>query len=365
MHRSSEAISKLASALSKAQIEISNPQKSLVGTAARNGSGESHTFKYASLASGLEIVRQTLGSHEIAVIQTTDIDRTGGTVNLSTVLIHASGEWISSDWPVCPLSDISIPRRMGAALTYARRYALFTLVGIAGEDDLDSAPDLTVPKPKALPPTLPPVNREREHSASPRAEVSHEESAILCSNLRSEIESLTSAAEVENHAAKFLKAKNNLQTKHAQEIEAAFQAKLGALETAAPPGEADSHLETAAKVRNRKSRKESTRPSRLAKIDKSVLTFAEPRRLRDKDHLRFVAQQPCLICGRSPSDAHHLRFAQPRALGLKSSDEFTVPLCRTHHRENHQRGNEREWWAGNQLDPMPIAVELWKRSHNV
>src|SRR5262249_34817707 len=100
-------------------------------------------FRYAPLSSGLDIVRKTLGQHEIATVQTTSIDQGTGIVNLTTVLAHASGEWIASDWPVCPIAEIASPQRMGAALTYARRYALFTLVGIAGEDDLD-APDLTV-----------------------------------------------------------------------------------------------------------------------------------------------------------------------------------------------------------------------------
>jgi hypothetical protein len=104
-------------------------------------------FRYAPLSAGLDIVRKTLGQHDIAVVQTTAFDQTAGIVNLTTVLAHASGEWIASDWPVCALSETETPHRMGAALTYARRYALFTLVGIAGEDDLD-APDLIAPTPK-------------------------------------------------------------------------------------------------------------------------------------------------------------------------------------------------------------------------
>src|SRR6266849_5001887 len=104
------------------------------------GEGE-RSFRYAPLSSGLDIVRKTLGQHEIATVQTTAIDPTAGMVNLTTMLAHASGEWIASDWPVCPIAETANPQRMGAALTYARRYALFTLVGIAGEDDLD-APDL-------------------------------------------------------------------------------------------------------------------------------------------------------------------------------------------------------------------------------
>src|SRR3954465_13808478 len=99
------------------------------------------TFRYASLSSGLEIVRKCLGQHEIATIQTTQIDKQSGLISLTTLLAHSSGEWMSSDWPVCSANEMVAPHRMGAALTYARRYALFTLVGIAGEDDLD-APDI-------------------------------------------------------------------------------------------------------------------------------------------------------------------------------------------------------------------------------
>ncbi|MGE3149964.1 MAG: hypothetical protein AB7K04_12945, partial [Pseudorhodoplanes sp.] len=86
-----------------------------------------------------------------------------------------------------------------------------------------------------------------------------------------------------------------------------------------------------------------------------------PRR-REPAHLKYVATQPCLLCGRTPSDAHHLRFAQPRALGRKVSDEFTVPLCRTHHRQLHQGGDEVQWWMDMDIDPLPIARDLWKES---
>src|ERR1700680_3781011 len=146
MHRSSESVAAIATALAKAQTELSNPEKAMVGPVYNNRSDIPQSFRYASLSSGLDIIRKTLGSQQIAVAQTTDIDRAGGTVNLTTVLLHTSGEWISSDWPVCQLSETSAPRRMGAALTYARRYALFTMVGIAGEDDLD-APDIINDRP--------------------------------------------------------------------------------------------------------------------------------------------------------------------------------------------------------------------------
>jgi ERF superfamily len=142
MHRSSESIAALAAALAKAQMVLSNPEKSLTGTVPSSRYDEpGRTFRYAPLSSGLDIVRKALGEHGIATLQTTVIDQDIQTVSLTTVLAHASGEWIASDWPVCALSDMAAPRRMGAAQTYARRYALFTLVGIAGEDDLD-APDL-------------------------------------------------------------------------------------------------------------------------------------------------------------------------------------------------------------------------------
>src|ERR1035437_8974000 len=143
MHRSSENVAAIATALAKNQIELSNPEKAMIGTVYNNRSESPQSFRYASLSSGLDIVRKTLGGHQIAIAQTTDIDRANGTVNLITLLLHTSGEWISSDWPVCQLSETSAPRRMGAALTYARRYALFTMVGIAGEDDLDAPPDVT------------------------------------------------------------------------------------------------------------------------------------------------------------------------------------------------------------------------------
>src|ERR1700676_3598658 len=146
MQRSSETIGAIASALAKAQSELTNPEKSLVATIRSPFPREGdRTFRYASLSSGLDIVRKALGKHEIATVQATAIDNEAGLIQLTTVLAHSSGEWVSSDWPVCPVADTVAPHKMGAALTYARRYALFTLVGIAGEDDLD-APDLPVIK---------------------------------------------------------------------------------------------------------------------------------------------------------------------------------------------------------------------------
>src|ERR1700680_4521376 len=155
--RPSESIGAIAAALAKAQSEITNPEKSLTATIRspfpRQGA---QTFRYAPLSTGLDLVRKALGRHEIATVQTTAIDNEVGLIRLTTILAHASGEWMSSDWPVCPVSETAAPHRMGAALTYARRYALFTLVGIAGEDDLD-APDLLADPAPTLDDTNPSV----------------------------------------------------------------------------------------------------------------------------------------------------------------------------------------------------------------
>src|ERR1700733_15318369 len=147
LRRSSDSIGTLAGALAKAQIQLVNPEKTMLATIQRDGRGAAEQiFRDPPLSSGLDIVRKTLGQHEIATVQATDIDHAAGIVSVTTTLAHSSGEWIAADWPVCSLDDMASPQRMGAALTYARRYALFALVGIVGEDDLD-APDLNVTGP--------------------------------------------------------------------------------------------------------------------------------------------------------------------------------------------------------------------------
>ena len=170
MHRSSDTIATIAAALAKAQMELTNPEKSLVGTIRSPFPREAdRTFRYAPLSTGLDIVRKGLGRHEIATIQSTEIDKEAGLLRLTTILAHSSGEWVSSEWPVCQISDIASAQRMGAALTYARRYALFTLVGIAGEDDLD-APDLDAgPNPAAEPPG-PPDHRKQSNGQAAAAQ---------------------------------------------------------------------------------------------------------------------------------------------------------------------------------------------------
>ena len=380
MQRSSPSIASLAAALAKAQAELVNPQKSLVGTIRSNGShGTEQTFRYAPLSSGLDIVRKTLGQHEIATVQTTAIDQPAGIVNLTTVLAHSSGEWIASDWPVCAISDTAAPHRMGAALTYARRYALFTVVGIAGEDDLD-APDLNAPTTPAsgadnsASKKLGRLNGGQEHStqrfavgrgtkaASVRSKpnLSPEASAALREQLAAELKDINSAEEAANWAHRVLGAKNTLTAADAACIEEAFRAKLAIFTTAADGSEilkeTDRHH-----TQRRSNRGKKGRGSPL--IDKSVLALPELRRVRDREHVRYVTQQSCLICGRRPSDAHHLRFAQSRALSRKVSDEFTVPLCRGHHREVHRSGDETAWWKTAGIDPTVTARALWLETH--
>ena len=365
MQRSSKTIASLAAALAKAQVELVNPEKSLTATI-QSTSRADQTFRYAPLSSGLDIVRKTLGQHEIATVQTTSVDQTGGTINLTTVLAHASGEWIASDWPVCAISETA--HRRGAALTYARRYALFTLVGIAGEDDLD-APDLPMNQTSGseklseynngrLNGGQPKPSRREHRSRSTKSILAPAASAELRDRLIAEVNELGSSDDAAMWAHRSLGEKNKLTAADAQRVEDTFQARLANLATgdrqtpAAPPQTPDTP--NAAKLERR---------ARSNTIDKSALALPEPRRIRDRNHVKSVAQHPCLICGRRPADAHHLRFAQSRALGRKVSDEYTVPLCRGHHREVHRCGDEAAWWRSVGIDPTLTARALWLDTH--
>jgi len=378
VQRSSESIGTLAAALAKAQGELVNPEKSLVATIRADGrGGGERTFRYAPLSGGLDIVRKTLGQHEIATIQTTSLDQAAGIINLTTVLAHASGEWIASDWPVCPISETATPHRMGAALTYARRYALFTLVGIAGEDDLD-APDLVPPtrqsepeKPKTnreklnggrlsgATPTVAPRQRPKSNPAEPKLQA--EASAALCDQLLAELNNLTSGDDAAMWAHRRLVAKNKLTAADAHQVEEKFQTRIRTFAV-----HRDEEPRTPVERTTELGGWDASKPkgqAQLAEIDKSALALPEQRRIRDRNHVKSVAKQACLICGRQPTDAHHLRFAQHRALGRKVSDEFTVPLCRGHHREVHRCGEEVAWWRNAGIDPTQSARELWLRTH--
>ncbi len=376
MQHSSPSIGALAAALAKAQSEIANPEKSLTATIVSPFPREgSRTFRYAPLSSGLDLVRKCLGQHEIATVQTTAIDDNSGLIRLTTTLVHASGEWVASDWPVCPVSETAAPHRLGAALTYARRYALFTLVGIAGEDDLD-APDLSPavvppasqsgpPSPDEAPggllhqPSAAHAANQPQPSQERRAHISRvkpaslppEASDKLRLQLLRDLEALNEPDALATWAHRVLPLKNQLSAADAQSVEVAFATKLSLLGDASPAGQSPA------------TGGRDERRSELGRTDDQVLIISKPLRERDRNHLRFVASQPCVVCGRGPSDAHHIKFAEQRAMGRKVSDKFTVPICRLHHRELHRRGDERAWWDKQRINPLPIAAALWERTH--
>ncbi len=320
MHRSSESIAALAAALAKAQSELSNPEKSLVATIGTDRPGEgARTFRYAPLSSGLDIARKALGQQQIATVQTTAIDAASGTISLTTLLAHASGEWIASDWPVCRLADTASPHRMGAALTYARRYALFTLVGIAGEDDLD-APDLIGPQHQVLAggnggTILETANPRRSHRNGKGVRpplLDPESSAALRDRLVREISAIEGAEQAAQWAHTALAAKNTLTASDARLIQVAFELRISALEGADQPlHEHASQSSLAAGVEagttepsaqsSPAQERSSPDPEPVARhsgrasyagIDKSVLSISEVRRYRDKAHLKFVASRP-------------------------------------------------------------------------
>jgi hypothetical protein len=288
---------------------------------------------------------------------------------------------------------------MGASLTYARRYALFTLVGIAGEDDLD-APDLPASPVQASPDVgdrkmantraAIPFDRSastttgsrREHQPL-KAVLDVDASRVLRDVFLKEIAIFNSADMALAWACKTLAAKNTLTVEDASQVEAAFRDRIQVLEpellrsepmepgakqslteikngaeatdTACPGGPSDASLLSQMPSRPMKSLR--IRPTRAANFP-----AMKPRRSRNKDHLKFISSQPCTVCGRQPCEAHHLRYAQPRALGRRVSDEFTVPLCRVHHRELHHEGDEQVWWNRRNIDPMPVALRFWRHT---
>src|SRR5262249_11544170 len=328
MHRSSESIGTIAAALAKAQGELTNPEKSLVATIRSPFPREGdRSFRYAPLSSGLDIVRKGLGRNEIATIQTTAIDKDAGLLRLTTVLAHASGEWISSEWPVCAIADIASAQRMGAALTYARRYALFTLVGIAGEDDLD-APDLDATSKTAV--AEPPRSDHRSRSTGDAAVAARprdgaklvvpsgglvlrsDQSAILRERLLGQLVAINSTDEAALWARQNLSAKNTLTADDARFVEEEFQTRLSTIGEGQGPCEPSNPVS----VRNVRpagrhgagdSQKTSKVPSRPHR-NSAVRALGKTVRLRDKEHRKFVSRQACLVCGRTPSDPHHLTF---------------------------------------------------------
>ena len=286
--------------------------------------------------------------------------------------------------PVCQISDIASAQRMGAALTYARRYALFTLVGIAGEDDLD-APDLgAAPKPAAELPrpgsqsngaagkrTAPGDGKLPESSA--RSVLGVQLSGSLRESLIEQMAAINSADEAAVWAHRNLPAKNTLTAADAKIVEERFRARLSAIDPShgacdrpaegyepphAVPEQTGVSSASDAATRQEAPKRATKKQSR----SDAIRALGKTVRLRDKDHRSFVLRQACLVCGRVPSDPHHLTFTQPRALGRRVSDEFIVPVCRVHHRELHRSGNEAAWWRKLNIDPIPIALRLWQQT---
>jgi hypothetical protein len=307
---------------------------------------------------------------------------------------------------------------MGAALTYARRYALFTLVGIAGEDDLD-APDLPLIAHRAGPADGANCHGangqganghgtdhgERSHDVSapgsPRATgraahpdqglgtrtirgsargrshstLSEEDSALARDRVLHELAGIADREALNRWAHRCLPVKNTLTREDAVAVEQAFRAKLEALtatedEPASDPAGSDPKQRAPGPPEAASTTPDLVKdaaefqppPPYSDRTPLSSPADLKPRRVRNKAHRDFVASQPCLICGRQPCDAHHLRFAQPRAFGKKVSDEFTVPLCRTHHRQLHKGGDEEAWWLENKVNPLEVAESLWEKT---
>jgi ERF superfamily len=379
MHRSSDAIGNISAALAKARAELTNPEKSLVATIRSPFLRErDRTFRYAPLSSGLDIIRKSLGRHEIATIQATKIDKEGGLLRLTTILAHSSGEWVSSEWPVCRIADIASAQRMGAALTYARRYALFTLVGIAGEDDLD-APDLgAVPNPAAELPRSKGQAAAAQRTAagdgklpgsSARSVLGEQLSATLRESLIEQMAAISSEDQAAAWAHRNLPAKNTLTAADAKIVEQRFQARLSKIsdgrdrtpEALTSDGPAAVRAPAACESNTGTSQKTS-KAAKMQSVSRAVGALGKTVRLRDKEHRKFVLRQACLVCGRVPSDPHHLTFTQPRALGRRVSDEFIVPVCRVHHRKLHRSGDEAAWWRTFNIDPVPVALRLWQQT---
>ena len=342
MHRSSDTIATIAAALAKAQVELTNPEKSLVATIRSPFPREAdRTFRYAPLSSGLDIVRKSLGRHEIATIQATGIDKEAGLLRLTTVLAHSSGEWVSSEWPVCQISDIASAQRMGAALTYARRYALFTLVGIAGEDDLD-APDLgAAPKPAAELPGPPDHGKQangqatagkrdrawcRAFQTSARTVLGVQLSASLRESLIEQMAAINSADEAAAWAHRNLPAKNTLTAADAKIVEERFRARLSAIDPShgtcdrpaegyEPPHAVPEQTGVSSASDAATRQKAPMRATKKQSRSDAIRALGKTVRLRDKDHRQIRA-------------ATGVPRVRPRAVGSASSHLYTTACTR-------------------------------------
>jgi hypothetical protein len=211
-------------------------------------------------------------------------------------------------------------------------------------------------------------------------------SASLRESLVEQLGTINSADEAAAWAHRNLPAKNTLTAPDAKIVEERFQARLSKIceqpipdETsdgsvtgepldvpAGKPALAGSNQSVAPSGRSDAgaNQKSSTRVKMKQSPIEVIRALGKTVRLRDKDHRRYVLRQACLVCGRVPSDPHHLTFTQPRALGRRVSDEFIVPVCRVHHRELHRSGNEAAWWQRLNIDPVPVALRLWQQTRS-
>jgi hypothetical protein len=211
-------------------------------------------------------------------------------------------------------------------------------------------------------------HRIRPHGQLPHPpELDGDQAVALRERMLAEVGALGSEDGAADWVHKNLSAKNALSDDDAELVEARFREKLAMI---ASTSEANNALAipvtdtSASHVPQTGLPNEDSavaRASSQAQLARPVTT--KPIRLRDKEHCRFVATQPCIICGRSPSETHHIRYAQPRAMSRRVSDEYTVPVCRLHHRELHRYGDEASWWAGVSIDPQAVALALWRQSH--
>jgi hypothetical protein len=208
-------------------------------------------------------------------------------------------------------------------------------------------------------------------------------SASLRESLIQQLAAINSADEAAAWAHRNLPAKNTLTTADAKMVEERFQARLSKInEQLTPDGTSDRPAGSGtpaecpdAPPHALRDQSEMLVGEPVVKASQKAMAVGRKRspsdvvralgktvRLRDKDHRKFVLRQPCLVCGRMPSDPHHLTFTQPRALGRRVSDEFTVPVCRVHHRELHRSGDEAAWWQRFNIDPLPVALRLWQQT---
>ena len=396
MHRSSESIGAIAAALAKAQAELVNPEKSLVGIIGPSSPRDSgRAFRYAPLSSGLDIVRKSLGRHAIAILQTTAIDKDARLVRLNTVLAHSSGEWVSSEWPVCPIGVR--PRRnewaprspTPAGMHYSRwsvsperTISMHPILVHLGNRNLvvRLSPTANLSREEMLL-RITPTRGRKCHPRTPKMLLEPDASAVLRERLIIELAAIATADEAVTWAQRSLPAKNTLASADADVIEQAFRVKMHSVEriendkatSPAPSGDQLDKFDTQPGLNAPKLDTglppdivPSSDGPKLAPMedDQNAIALTKPVRKRDKAHRDFVCSQPCLICGRRPSDAHHIRFGQPRALGRKVSDEFTVPLCRVHHRDLHRGSDEKKWWEAAKIEPMEIAQRLWRETRD-